>query len=157
MWASGIDDIPLVNNWLISYQHRNKSFFQKNQRMGWISGTAFVIKREVFASIGGFDSDIFMYGEDVELCMRLHSAHHHIDYFSAPSLTHLGQASSSSKTSLQGEFLGLRYLITKHFNGFNKTLCLFIVRFAALLRMIIFGIVGDRKRKKIYAEIYSLV
>ena len=40
----------------------------------WASGACVIVKREVFAKIGGFDSKIFMYAEDVDLSwnIRLH-------------------------------------------------------------------------------------
>ncbi len=157
VWATGIDDLPLINSLITSYQHRNRGYFDQNHQVGWIGGTALAIKRQVFDDIGGFDPNIFMYGEDVELCIRLRQAGYLVDYFAKPNITHLGQASSSSKASLVGEFIGLKYLITKHFTGFNKSLSLLELRFAALLRILIFGIVGNRERKKIYEEISTMV
>jgi GT2 family glycosyltransferase len=38
---------------------------------GSISGAAFVIKRELFLEIGGFESDFFLYYEDTDLSLRL--------------------------------------------------------------------------------------
>lgn len=157
LWATGIDDVPLVNSIITSYQHRNVHYFNKNQKVGWIGGTALAIKRDVFESIGGFDTNIFMYGEDVELCIRLHQEGYVIDYFAKPSIIHLGQASSSSHASLVGEFVGLKYLIQKHFTGFNTSVAMGVLRLAALLRSIIFAIVGNKKLKNTYAEIFSMV
>ncbi|KAA9397860.1 glycosyltransferase family 2 protein [Haloarcula sp. CBA1130] len=37
----------------------------------WISGCALMTKTEVFESIGGFDTDFFMYCEDLEFSIRL--------------------------------------------------------------------------------------
>lgn len=157
VWATGIDDVPFAHLLATSYQHRNPKYFSHDHRVGWVGGTAFLIRKDVFLKVGGFDPNIFMYGEDVELCYRLCEAGYTIDYFSSPEVVHIGQASSSSKASLMGEFMGLKYLIVKHFTGFNKTLSLQVLRLAALLRIIIFGIVGNKERQKIYAEIFTLV
>jgi GT2 family glycosyltransferase len=40
----------------------------------WVAGMFMVFRREVYASLGGFDDRYFMYFEDVDLCQRLHRA-----------------------------------------------------------------------------------
>ena len=40
------------------------------RRVHWISGACFAIRRELFASIGGFDEKFYMYLEEVDLCSR---------------------------------------------------------------------------------------
>ena len=37
----------------------------------WVAGTFFVVRREAWDQVGGFDDDFFMYLEDVDLCWRL--------------------------------------------------------------------------------------
>src|SRR5262249_54848043 len=40
----------------------------------WVSGSCMVFRREAFDAIGGFDTDYFMYFEEVDICLRLHRA-----------------------------------------------------------------------------------
>jgi GT2 family glycosyltransferase len=46
----------------------------------WVSGAAMLVRRDAFTAVGGFDEQIFMYMEDVDLCRRLRSAGWRVDY-----------------------------------------------------------------------------
>jgi N-acetylglucosaminyl-diphospho-decaprenol L-rhamnosyltransferase len=39
-------------------------------RIGWVSGVCLVIRREAYEQSRGFDPEIFMYAEDIDLCRR---------------------------------------------------------------------------------------
>jgi len=48
--------------------------------VGAIPGAAMLVKRSVFAALGGFDPDYFAYLEDVDLCWRAWLAGHEVHY-----------------------------------------------------------------------------
>ncbi len=42
----------------------------KNNLIGYASGGAMIVRRDIFLSIGGFDNNYFAYDEDSDLCLR---------------------------------------------------------------------------------------
>ncbi|MBP3255729.1 MAG: glycosyltransferase family 2 protein [Clostridia bacterium] len=54
----------------------------------WASGACFIIKREIFKKINGFDKKIFMYAEDVDLSWKVRLEGYKIKYVPKATLTH---------------------------------------------------------------------
>ena len=148
-WMLFIDDLPIISRFFPAYHVNHRSYFQKNQHPGWLAGTALLIRRDVYQKLKGLDDKIFMYGEDVEFCLRAESLGFKPDYFSRPRLTHLGQASGSSRGAILGEYKGLRYIYQKHFPVWQGWVLRLTLMIGAILRRIIF-------RNEIYAEAFKL-
>jgi len=156
-WMLFIDDLPLIGRLIKPYQQRHLSFFKHDQHPGWLSGTAFLIKRQLYNQMKGLDRKIFMYGEDVDFCLRAAKRGIKLDYFTQPSLTHLGQASGSSQGAVLGEYKGLKYIYKKHKPKWEYPLLRLLLKIGALLRIIIFGIIlQDGNKKQIYQKAYQL-
>ena len=60
-----------------------------DERQMYIEGADMIVRRDVFAQIGGFDEKIFMYGEETDLCLRIREAGYTVQYFGEKSLRHL--------------------------------------------------------------------
>lgn len=52
--------------------------FDRDQEVGAVSGCSFAIRRSVFDQLNGFDSDFFMYMEDIDISWRARLAGHRI-------------------------------------------------------------------------------
>jgi len=63
-----------------------------------ISGAFFMIKKNVFDKIGLFDEGFFMYGEDLDLCLRIKQNDFKIGFNSDNSAIHLKGKSGRKKT-----------------------------------------------------------
>lgn len=61
--------------------------------ISFASGCAMLIRRSVFESIGGFDPRLFMYVEDVDLCLRTLKSGWAIRYLPSAVVLHKGQGS----------------------------------------------------------------
>jgi GT2 family glycosyltransferase len=49
---------------------RPRDYYPKIDEVGAVSGAAFAIRRELFDKLGGFDEDMFLYMEDIDLSWR---------------------------------------------------------------------------------------
>lgn len=160
-----LDDIPLIGKLLPSTQHtglrqveklRNKMGELRLIQRDWVGATAVLIRREVFDEVGLLEEGIFMYGEDVEFCMR--AKHHHWDVAIHPTaqVIHLGSASGSSSKALIGELKGYQYIWSKHKPLWQQPIATLILKWGALQRMLVFGTMArDKKKFAAYGEALS--
>ena len=148
-WMLFIDDLPVISSFFPAYHINRRSFFRQDRHPGWLAGTALLIRRDVYQKLKGLDAKIFMYGEDVEFCLRANQLGYRVDYFSQPALTHLGQASGSSRGALLGEYEGLKYIFQKHNSHWQYSWLQLLLKTGAALRRVIF-------RNAIYDEAFKL-
>lgn len=67
----------------------------------WLSGSAILVRKEVFDQIGGFDKRFFMYCEDVDLCKRAHDAQWRVVYHPEVEVSHrIGAASDKNPVAM---------------------------------------------------------
>ena len=69
------------------YEHP-KYYNPINGETSWTSGACFIIKREIFEKVNGFDEKIFMYAEDVDLSWKVRLEGYKIKYVPEATLTH---------------------------------------------------------------------
>lgn len=69
------------------YEHP-KYYDPISKETKWASGACMIISRILFNQIGGFDKNIFMYCEDVELSFRIRKLGYKIIYLNNISITH---------------------------------------------------------------------
>lgn len=89
-----LDRILIVNKILRTELIRQESFYAKEQTSDWVSGAFFLVKRDVFLKLGGFDEKYFMYVEDVDFCYRARDAGYKIFYNPKAEIIHCNMGKS---------------------------------------------------------------
>ena len=152
-----LDDIPFFGKFFPSTQHTGLSQLQAtntNQliKQDWVGATAMMIKKSVLNKIGLLDKNIFMYAEDMELCLRMQNHHYDIVINPKAKVIHYGSASSSHQNAVVGEIKGLIYLWGKHKPNWQMSILKTILQLGCVLRIILFNLIGQQKKVKIYQE-----
>ncbi|MBW8524102.1 glycosyltransferase family 2 protein [Chryseobacterium chendengshani] len=81
-----------------------------------ITGAFFLVKREVYQKVGGFDEKYFMYGEDIDLCYTLlKSGYQNYYYGKASILHHKGESTIKDKIYLERFYGAMQIFIDKYY------------------------------------------
>ncbi|HEU4335562.1 MAG TPA: glycosyltransferase family 2 protein [Candidatus Eisenbacteria bacterium] len=104
----------------------------------WIQGAFLVVREEIVRTVGGFDPDFFMYGEEMDWCRRARDAGWTVVFLPEPPVVHLGGASSEPMAgpmfveNLKGRLRFLR----KHRGPLVAALARALIAFAVLVRFV---------------------
>ncbi|MGE5411561.1 MAG: glycosyltransferase [Clostridiales bacterium] len=113
----------------LTYLDENKTY-----EVDAISGAFMLMKREVYQAVGGFDSQFFMYGEDLDLCYRIQKAGYKVYYFHDTQIIHYkGESTKRSSIDETKVFYDAMHLfVKKHFS--SSFIVEVILQFAIALR-----------------------
>lgn len=78
---------------LIRWIQRNKYNSNTPFKVNWMSGACFIVKKDIFLSVGGFNTEYFMNYEDIDICKRISDAGYYNYYFPFLKCIHLDQTS----------------------------------------------------------------
>lgn len=150
-WLSNLDRLLPLS----SFHQVGLKYYQSAREVGWVSGTVMLIRADVTGKIGLFDKNIFMYGEDVDLCWRAKKGGFKIGWTNKASATHLSGGSSKVPRFNQwrGELKALLYLYRKYYGVIASLFLRLLIYKFILLRIIAFAITGKFSYSKTYAKV----
>jgi GT2 family glycosyltransferase len=108
-------------------------------------GAAMLVRREVFEQTGGFDEKIFMYGEDLEWCMRVRGLGWRITFAHDCQIVHLNHKSAEIKYGDERVDLCHKRSYDIYANRYGvaaMSLLMLIKTAGALIRVCYFGLRG---------------
>lgn len=155
-WQFAIDDIPFLSRFFNSFHPKSDSTLYQSG-LDWVTGAFMVIPKKVYDLVAGFDENIFMYTEEMELAYRIKSHSKQVIYDPTESIIHLGGGSGGSYLALTSEAKYLLYFWRKHKPKWQLPLVRLIIFSGSLLRLLFFGIIKQNDTyKKAYLEALRL-
>ena len=107
-----------------------------DQEVDVLTGAFMMLRRDRYLALGGLDEDFFMYGEDIDLCFRLHEGGYQNYYLASSSIIHF-KGESTSKQSFQyikTFYSAMSIYAGKHYNKHFLALMSIFIQVAIYLR-----------------------
>ncbi len=119
---------------LVDARRRHRS----PQRVDWVLGAALALRRDAALSVGGFDESYFMYGEEIDLCLRLRRSRWETHYARIATVFHVGGASTSQRRpEMAAQYVRSTMLLyRRHRRGWEAGLARIVLGLALVARLI---------------------
>jgi hypothetical protein len=145
---------------LIAYLSGFEQFFMSSPKasgrlalVDWIKGAYLLIQRKTFLGIGGFDEHIFMYTEDMELCMRLKKAGYQLYIYPHTHVLHKDNGSSNRTFAVIHITRNIPYVLKKHRQYGLWVLAVALIYIKSVLLVLIGKCTGNTYLSQTYAQV----
>jgi len=130
-----------------------ESEYSETKTVDWVSGAAFMCRKNVFEEAGGFNEKYFLYYEDSDLCKRITNQNYKIFYFPQVKIIH------QKGKNINPAFMDETYLHAKesqllYYSLHRNIFECFILKLYLLSKFTILYMVSF---KKVYSKIIKLV
>ncbi|MCG2420247.1 glycosyltransferase family 2 protein [Aequorivita sp. F47161] len=99
---------------------KRKFEYSQPLQVNWVNGAFLFFDSKAFAKVGGFDTNIFLYWEEMDICHRLKQAGYETWLVpQAQILHHQGVSTGVSKAIAKESYISYLYVLRKNF-GFAK-------------------------------------
>lgn len=128
------------------------------KKVDWVSGACILAKKEYFKKLEGFDEDIFIYMEEVDLLYRAKEQGYETYFYPGAQFIHLGSASSGGKTfPILQVYKGFLFFYKKHRSRSALFWLKFMLKLKAGLAVLIGKITKNNYLIQTYEKAYQLV
>jgi GT2 family glycosyltransferase len=129
----------------------------KITKVDWVKGGLLMIRKEVFENLRGFDENIFMYTEDMELCYRAKKEGLNTYFFPFVEVLHKEYGSTNRTFAIVNIYKNLLYFYKKH-RSYPEYLILKSMLITKAILLSFFGALsGNSYLKSTYKEALNSV
>lgn len=161
-WMTFIDDIPYLDNIIKPYHpmhgwsfYTNEDYYKKIHKQDWVTGAFFFLRKITMDEAGIFDEDFFLYVEEVELAYRISKKGWETWYLPKWKTLHYGMVTNGSEKAMVMEMQNLKLIYSKHMPKWQLPVLTLTLKFGAILRLIIYTLLGRFTTARIYAKAFA--
>lgn len=130
----------------------------KTKRVDWVSGACFITKKKYFNRLGGFDENIFMYMEEIDLFYRAKKLGFKVGFCPKAKFIHLGSASSTGRTQpIIQVFKGLTYFYQKHYSSLDQKILKIMLKLKAQISIFLGKITKNHYLTETYGKALATI
>ena len=127
-----------------------------------VKGFAMFLNLKEFSEIGFFDSNFFIYFEEIDLCRRVKTLNKEIYLDPTIEIYHLGGSSHDKEVNFEMElsrnwhWMWSTFYYQKKYNGFLIAFIKILPKLlSSFIKMIFFTLIFNRKKRAIYKQRFS--
>ena len=140
------------------YWGLTRSSPNKIKKIDWIAGACILTTKTIFRNLNGFDTDVFMYMEEVDLLYRATKKGYNTFFYPNAEFIHLGFASTGNKSyPVIQVFKGLVYFYKKHYSKQSLFWLYVILKMKALISIFIGKITKNNYLIDTYEKAYKII
>ena len=109
--------LPPARGLLGRYSERHWTGYGAARRVDWVTGAYLWIRRELFEKLGGFDENIYLYCEDVDLAYRALQTGAECWFFPRAPIVHYRNKAPVPRGRKEMQRESLLYFADKHYGG----------------------------------------
>lgn len=123
----------------------------------WISGACIMTAKKYFQRLRGFDKNIFMYMEEVDLLYRAKKLGLNTFFYPESQIVHLGSASSNGRTyPILQVYKGFIFFYKKHYSIFHLLLLHILLKLKAFIAYLFGRIKGNQYLITTYEQAFKI-
>jgi len=125
---------------------------EKIEKVDWVSGACMMIRKEIFKKLSGFDEELFMYVEDMEICFRAWKLGYETYFYPNIKLSHKSHGSSNRTFAIINIYKGILYFYSKHKTRLEYKIAKALLVFKATTLILVGAVTFNRNLRNRYKE-----
>lgn len=124
-------------------------------QIDWVSGACILTKKSYYNKLGGFDKNIFMYMEEVDLLYRAKKIGLNTYFYPQSQIIHLGSVSSKSrKYPINQVYRGFLFFYKKHYFFLSLIILHLLLKTKAIISYLIGKIINNKYLTETYGQAF---